>query len=106
MLELGKWSLLLEADSTACNDLACLAKSATREEEQQKIVNLIALKTPEQEGEAKVPEETDSQNQQEEAKGLPTIINAREEEQQKVKNLIAFNTPEQQGDAKVPDENS
>ena len=62
MLELGKQSLLLEAVSIACNNLACLAKSAAREEAQQKVVNLIALKTPEQEGEAKVPEETDLQN--------------------------------------------
>ena len=49
----------------------------TREKEQQKVVNLIALKTPKQEGDTKVPEDT---NLQEEAQSL-TIINAREEEQ-------------------------
>ena len=107
MLELGKRSLLLEAVSIACNNLACVAKSAAREEAQQKVVNLIALKTPEQEGEAKVPEETDLQNLQKEALCLTTIINGiREEEQQKVKNLIALKTPEQEGDVKVPEEES
>ena len=50
-----------------------------REEVQQKAVNLIALKTPEQEGDAKVPEENS------EAKGKITIINAREEGQQKAR---------------------
>ena len=45
-----------------------------RKEEQQKVTNLIALKTPEQEGDTKVPEDL-----QEEAQSL-TIINAREEE--------------------------
>ena len=44
------------------------------EEEQQKVVNLIALKTPKQEGDTKVPEDT---NLQEEAQSL-TSINARE----------------------------
>ena len=50
-----------------------------RKEEQQKVTNLIALKTPEQEGDTKVPEDTDLQDLQEEAQSL-TIINAREEE--------------------------
>ena len=44
---------------------------------QQKATNLIAFKTLEQEGDAKVPEENS------EAKGKTTIINAREEGQQK-----------------------
>ena len=30
-----------------------------REEEEQKVANLIALKTPKQEGDTKVPEDTD-----------------------------------------------
>ena len=50
-----------------------------RKEEQQKVTNLIALKTPEQEGDTKVPEDTDLQDLEEEAQSL-TIINAREEE--------------------------
>ena len=56
-------------------------------------MNLIALKTPEQEGDAKAPEDTDLQDLQEEAQGPTTSINAGEEEEQKVVNLIALKTP-------------
>ena len=62
--------------------MTCLAK------------NLIAPKTLEQEGDTKVPEDTNLQNLQEEAQSL-TITNAREEEQLKVEYLIAVKTHKQ-----------
>ena len=58
-----------------------------RKEEQHRAMSLITLKTPEQERDAKVPEENV------ETKGMTTTINTREEEQPKVKNLIALKTP-------------
>ena len=48
-----------------------------REEEQQKVKNLIVLKTPEQEGEANVPEDPDLQNLQKEALCLTTSMSGR-----------------------------
>jgi len=74
-------------------------------EEQQKAANLTALKTLKQEGDTKVPEDTDLQNLQEEAQSL-TIINAREERQQRGANLIALKTSRQEEDTKVPEETS
>ena len=58
-------------------DKGMIAIIHAREEEQQKAVGLIALKTLKQEGDAKVSEENS------ETKGTIGIINAREEEQQK-----------------------
>ena len=62
-----------------------IAATNAREEEQQKAVNLIATKTPEQ-----VPEEN-------------PLINTRDEQQQKATNLTTLKTPKQEGDAKVPE---
>ena len=59
------------------------------------------LKTLEQEGDTKVPEDTDLQDLQEEAQGL-TTTNTREEEQQKAANLPALKTLKQEGDTKMP----
>ena len=71
-----------------------------REEEQQKVKNLIVLKTPEQEKDAKVPE-VDSK-----AKSMTTNTNTRKKEQQKATSMIALKTLESEGDAKAPEVNS
>ena len=52
-------------------------------------MNLIALKTPEQDGEAK--DENDLQDLQEEAQGLTTIINAKApEEESEAKSMTTI----------------
>ena len=59
-----------------------------RKEEQEKAVGLVALNTPEQEGDAKVPEENS------EAKGRTAIINAKyqgEEVEEQAMDLAAHN---------------
>ena len=71
-----------------------------REEEQQKAMGLVALKTLEQEGDPKVPEENSK------AMGMMAIIKAREEEQQKAVGLVAIKTPKQEGDPKELEVNS
>ena len=100
-------SLAGNAEDTDLQNLQKEARGLTiinaREEEQQKVTNLIAPKTPEQEGDIKVPENTDPQNLQDKTQSL-TIINAREEEQQKAANLIALKTSGQEEDTKVPEE--
>ena len=103
MLESGQLSLLLEAVTSDLNKLAecyeILAKEHGEKYAELKVKYLIALQTPKQEGDAKVPEENS------EAKGRIATINAREVEEQAM-DLITLKTPEQEWDAKVPEENS